>query len=211
MKNKLYILLLLCFCLCLFGCGERFVPKPYGYFRIDLPAPTYRPFHEPDFPYSFSYSTLAEIRPSSTNLREESSLSPIANCPLSSSDGSSYWLDLYYPLFNARIHCSYKPVRHNLRELSADAQDFVFKHASKASAIPEQEWNNPEERVFGVFYELRGNTASPYQFYLTDSASHFFRAAVYFGCPPNQDSLAPVISYLGNDVQHFIESFQWQY
>ena len=97
-----------------------------------------------------------------------------------------------------------------MRELSADAQDFVFKHAAKASAIPEQEWNNPDERVFGVFYELRGNTASPYQFYLTDSTSRFFRAAVYFNCSPNQDSLAPVISFLGNDVQHLIESFQWQ-
>ena len=45
---------------------------------------------------------------------------------------------------------------------------------------------------------------------LTDSTSRFFRAAVYFNCSPNQDSLAPVISFLGNDVQHLIESFQWQ-
>ena len=189
MKSRVYIVLLLC--LCLFGCGHRFVPKPYGYYRVDLPEPEYQTFSMLDYPYSFNYSTLAEVRPKTE-------------------PGEQFWLDIYYPRFDARIHCSYKPVERNLRELSADAQDFVFKHAAKASAIPEQEWNNPDERVFGVFYELRGNTASPYQFYLTDSTSRFFRAAVYFNCSPNQDSLAPVISFLGNDVQHLIESFQWQ-
>ena len=178
-------------CLCLTGCGKRFVPKPYGYFRVDLPDNTFRPFHEPDYPYSFEYSQLAEIRPKQA-------------------EDEHFWLDVYYPRFDARIHCSYKPVEHNLRELSADAQDFVFKHAAKASAIPEQGYENPEEHVFGVFYELRGNTASPYQFYLTDSTRHFFRAAVYFNCQPNRDSLAPVINYLGKDVQTLIESFRWQ-
>lgn len=191
MKPNLYIVFLCCLCLCLSGCGERFVPKPYGYFRVDLPENSFQNFHSPDYPYSFEYSRLAEIRP-----RQE--------------EGERFWIDVYYPCLDARIHCSYKAVNHNLRELSADAQDFVFKHAGKATAIPEQGYENPEERVFGVFYELRGNTASPYQFYLTDSTNHFFRAAVYFNCHPNQDSLAPIISYLGTDVRTLIESFQWQ-
>ena len=188
-RSNLYIVLVMCLGLC--GCGQRFVPKPYGYFRVDLPEATYQAFQEPDYPYTFRYSTLAEIRP-----KQE--------------PGERFWLDVYYPRFDARIHCSYKPVQRNLRELSADAQDFVFKHAGKATAIPEQGFDNPEARVFGVFYELRGNTASPYQFYLTDSTTHFFRAAVYFNCPPNQDSLSPVIGYLGQDVQHMIETFEWR-
>ena len=189
MKSRVIIALVLC--LGLVGCGQRFVPKPYGYFRVDLPEATYQAFRDSDYPYAFDYSSLAEIRP-----KQE--------------PGEVFWLDVYYPRFDARIHCSYKPVEKNLRELSQDAQDFVFKHAGKATAIPEQGFDNPEERVYGVFYELRGNTASPYQFYLTDSTTRFFRAAVYFNCPPNQDSLAPVISYLGHDVQHLIESFRWQ-
>ena len=189
LKNNLYIALLCC--LCLNGCGERFVPKPYGYFRVDLPENTYQRFSQADYPYSFEYSQLAEIRP-----KQEAD--------------ERFWIDVYYPRFDARIHCSYKPVEHNLRELSADAQDFVFKHAGKASAIPEQGYENADQRVFGVYYELHGNTASPYQFYLTDSTTHFFRAAVYFNCHPNQDSLAPIIDYLGTDVRSLIESFRWQ-
>lgn len=189
MKTKHYIGCLLC--LCLVGCGETFVPKPYGYYRVDLPENTYQTFSLPGYPYMFTYSRLAEIRP-----RQEAD--------------EQYWLDVYYPCFDARIHCSYKPVHRNLRQLSADAQDFVFKHAGKATAIPEQGYEDPDRHVFGVYYELRGNTASPYQFFLTDSTTHFFRAAVYFNCHPNQDSLAPVIDYLGKDVRTFIESFQWQ-
>jgi len=184
-----YIAVILCLSLC--GCGQRYVPKPYGYFRVDLPEATYQTFGEAGYPYTFDYSALAEIRE-----KEEA--------------GESYWIDVYYPRFDARIHCSYKPVERNLREMSADARDFVFKHAGKATAIPEEGFENPDARVFGVYYELRGNTASPYQFYLTDSTSRFFRGAVYFNCPPNQDSLAPVITYLGDDVRHMIETFEWR-
>jgi len=173
------------------GCGERFVPKPYGYYRIDLPEHAYQAFGEAGYPYAFAYSRAAEIKP-----RTE--------------PGEQYWIDIWYPAFDARIHCSYKLVAGHLRELSDDAQDFVFKHAGKATAIPEQGYENPDKRVYGVYYELKGNTASPYQFYLTDSLRHFFRAAVYFNCHPNQDSLAPVIDYLRTDVLNLIESFEWQ-
>jgi len=178
-------------CLCLNGCGKRYIPKPYGYFRIDLPENTFRTFGETGYPYRFAYSTLAEIRPKK-------------ECD------ESYWMDIYYPRFDARIHCSYKDVNGNLRELSDDAQDFVYKHAGKASAIPEQGYDNEETNVHGVLYELKGNTASPYQFYLTDSTAHFFRAAVYFNCLPNQDSLMPIINYLQTDIRMMIETFEWQ-
>lgn len=167
------------------------MPKPYGYFRVELPEHTYQVFDRADYPYSFEYSTSAEAR---TDVGSADEL---------------YWLDIRYPAFDARIHCSYKPVEGNLRELSLDAQDFVFKHASKASAIPEKGFDNPEQHVYGVYYELHGNTASPFQFYLTDSTRHFFRAALYFNCMPNQDSLAPVIQYLQTDVMNMIESFEW--
>lgn len=118
-------------------------------------------------------------------------------------------MDVWYPTFNVRIHCSYKPVRNNLRELSDDAQSFVYKHSGIASAIPEQGFENTDARVYGVLYELEGNTASPFQFYLTDSLHHFFRGAVYFNCVPQQDSLAPVIRYMNGDVRHLIETFRW--
>ena len=182
-----YLLAVLALC----GCGKRYVPKPYGYFRTDLPEHRYQPFAEPGYPYRFAYAQIAEVRPKTA-------------------PDERYWMDIYYPSLDARLHCSYKPVENNLRELSADAQDFVFKHAGKASAIPEQGYENAEAKVYGVYYELHGNTASPYQFYLTDSTRHFFRAALYFNCVPNQDSLAPIVDYLREDVRMMMETFEWQ-
>lgn len=177
--------------LCLFcgvGCKQRYVPKPRGYYRIAIPDTSYVSFPFADYPYCFDLSANALAK-------------PLADEP--------YWLDIVYPAFNVRIHCSYKPVHHNLRELSDDAQSFVYKHAGMASAIPEQGFENPDAKVYGVLYTLEGNTASPCQFYLTDSLHHFFRGAVYFNCVPQQDSLAPVINYLDKDVRRIIESLSW--
>ena len=52
--------------------------------------------------------------------------------------------------------------------------------------------------------------ASPFQFYLTDSVDHFVRGALYFNVVPNNDSLAPVIDYLKDDMRHMIETFEWK-
>ena len=121
-----------------------------------------------------------------------------------------YWINLYYPSLDATIHCSYKPVRNNLRELTNDALEFVYRNASFASAIPEKEYSHPEADVYGVLFDLEGNTASSCQFFITDSVHHFFRASVYCNCPPNADSLAPVYDYLRADVIRMVETFEWR-
>lgn len=186
MRKLLYILFLLCV---MTSCARHSVPKPYGYFRITLPDTAYTDVQ--GLPYSFERSLAAQL------LSREV-------------EGERYWVDVFYPGLDATIHCSYKPVNHNLRELTDDAIEFVYKHASHASAIPEREFKNEDAHVYGVFFELEGNTASPYQFFLTDSTHHFFRAAVYCNCRINADSLAPVYDYLKTDVIHLIETFEWK-
>ncbi len=173
------------------GCGKPHTPKEYGYFRIAIPEHGYTDFAAPAYPYRFSVSTNGTVQPVSEN-------------------GEPYWINIVYPSLNATIHCSYKAVNGNLRALNADAEEFVYSHAVKASAIPQQEYADPDNRVFGVYYEFEGNTATPVQFYVTDSTRHFFRAAVYINCIPNQDSLAPVIDYLKTDVRQMIETIRWQ-
>ena len=179
------------------GCASPSQPKPRGYFRIDLPEPEYVSLQ------SGEYRSVTGKLPYSC---QANSLTKVAPHP----EGEQYWIDITYPAWNVMVHCSYKPVKGNLRELSDDAQHFVFNHAGKASAIPEQAFDNPEEKVYGVMYELIGNTASPCQFYVTDSLRHFFRAAVYFNCIPNQDSLAPVVDYITNDIRHMVETMKWR-
>lgn len=187
MKKLSLILLLL---LILPSCGKRYVPKPTGYFRIELPLPAYRSFSPAGYPYEFEVSHWSQVN----TLQQE----------------EPYWVDIVYPSLKAKIHCSYKPVNGNLRELSDDAQKFVYQHSGVASAIPEQAFFNPEQHIYGLFYELKGNTASSFQFYLTDSTRHFFRAALYFDCIPNQDSLAPVLDYMEQDMRHMVETFRWK-
>lgn len=190
-NNKTYLILLLAVLLTgsLVGCRRRTtIPRPYGYYRIDIPMPEYQ--QAAYGPYLFQLNSLATLTP-----KQE--------------PGEVYWCNVDYPSLNAQIHCSYKPVRGNLGELTRDALEFVYKHTGQASAIPEREFANPEKKVYGIFFTLEGNTASPYQFFLTDSTRHFFRGAVYCNCRPNADSLRPVLDYLEHDVEHLIESFEW--
>ena len=174
------------------SCGKTNTPKPYGYYRITTPDTSYVDFASqyPQFPYDFALSRNAQVQ-----RRNE--------------PGEQYWINLYYPALRATIHCSYKPVRNNLRELTEDALEFVYRNASHASAIPEREYAHPEADVYGVLFDLEGNTASSCQFFLTDSTRHFFRASVYCNCPPNADSLAPVYEYLHRDVIRLVETFRW--
>lgn len=170
------------------ACRKTSVPRPYGYFRIAIPPAVY---HDTVVgPYQFAMSANAVLH---------EHMMP----------GERYWIDLEYPTLKAKIHCSYKPIDGNLRGLTADALEFVYKHASMSTSIPEREFANPEDHVYGVLFTLRGNIASPYQFFLTDSVHHFFRAAAYCECRPNQDSLQPVWDYLQADIETMIQSFRW--
>ncbi|MBP1638164.1 MAG: hypothetical protein H6Q18_953 [Bacteroidetes bacterium] len=192
-KTKLYLFVFLVFMVSvmLYSCGSASVPRPYGYFRVDLPPHSYERFDSAALPYTFEKSTLAQVTP-----RIEK--------------GESFWLDLKYPRLNASIYCSYKPVRNDLFELSEETRKIVYKHTIKADAIGEKNFENPEKKVYGILYDLTGNTASSVQFVLTDSSRHFFRGALYFENVPNKDSIAPMSAYIREDVIHLMESFEWK-
>lgn len=188
MRTRVWIIVVLL--LLVTGCRKPSTPRPYGYCRIVLPEVKYMPL-EGKHAYSFEKSAYA--------LEQK-----VAH------EGKGDWLNLHYSILNADIHCSYMPVHGNLRELTDDAMEFVYKHVSQAHAIPERAFSNDNRRVYGVFFELEGNTASPYQFFLTDSVAHFFRGAAYCNCRPNADSLRPVLDYLETDITHLIETFEWR-
>jgi len=170
------------------SCSRPTTPKPYGYFRLDLPEQNYVPCTTAHAQFAMNQSAKVEyIDPKDRSL-----------------------FNIYYPGINATIHCTCLSVHKNLPDLLRDAQEMVYSHAVKASAIPEQEYKDLEHDVYGMLYELQGNTATPAQFYVTDSTSHFFRASVYINTIPNQDSLAPVIDYLIADTRRIIETFRWR-
>lgn len=174
------------------SCSESPTPKPAGYFRIDMPKREYR-LLDSIFPYSFEYPVYARIT-SDIHAPAEAN-----------------WINIDFPRFKGRLHLSYKSVNNNLSTFTEDAHSLVMKHIPKASAIEEIRIENKDRRVFGLIYDIRGTgAASPYQFYITDSTSHFLRGALYFSVIPNNDSLAPVIDFIKVDVQHMLETMKWK-
>ena len=172
------------------ACNHVSTPRPYGYYRISVPDTAYVSLDSLFLsPFNFQFSKNAVVKPRTDE---------------------PYWINIYYPALDATIHCSYKPIHNNLRELTNDALEFVYRNASFASSIPEREYTHPEAQVYGVLFDLEGNTASSCQFFVTDSIHHFFRASVYCNCPPNADSLAPVYNYLRKDVIKMVETFEWK-
>ncbi|MCB0395094.1 MAG: hypothetical protein KDD36_00485 [Flavobacteriales bacterium] len=168
------------------------VPKPTGYLRIDLPEKSYRAY-ESDCPFTFDYPTYAEIITSDPMLREK--------C----------WMNINFPAFKGNLHVSYKPVTDNLQQYLEDSYQFKVKHMSMATAFEDSLITDPERKVYGMAFQIKGErTASPYQFFLTDSVHHFLRASLYFRVSPNNDSLAPVIDFLEKDFERMISSFRWK-
>ncbi len=170
------------------ACHNHPVPKPYGHFRIDLPEPEYVRC-DTILPFSFDIQKKAVLK-----------LNP----------NGTYWMDILYPELNAAIYCSYTAVNNNVSELSEDARRLVMKHKLMADDISESYYSNPEQKVYGTFFNLSGNVASVAQFTITDSTRHFLVGAVYFNDAPDKDSIAPVSDYIKRDIIRLMESFKWK-
>ncbi|MCL2597177.1 MAG: gliding motility lipoprotein GldD [Paludibacter sp.] len=196
-----YKYLLLTFSFFLFSCAPAPVPKPYGYFRIDVPQHAYHSLRDTlDLPYTFDLPVYATIGNSNIEMIEQKKLIT----------SGEKWINIEFPKLNATIYCSYKSLHNNLYEISEEARQIVYRHSVRANAISEQRYENPDNHVFGILYNLKGNTASTTQFVLTDSVRNFFRAAVYFNNVPNSDSIAPMRDFINIDVRHIIETFRWK-
>jgi len=173
------------------GCRNDFTPRPRGYYRIAFPEKSYKSLGLP-LPYTF----------------EIPSYSVPARDPLN--PDQLYWLTIEIPANHAQIHLSYKEIDQNLATYIEESRTLAYKHSQKASAIDEQIFINPTKKVYGTVYVIKGNAASPMQFYLTDSVKHFLRGSLYIKEIPNIDSLQPVIGFLNKDVLRLIESTEWK-
>ena len=116
------------------------------------------------------------------------------------------------PQFAGRIYISYKAIgsQNNFDSLREDARKMAYKqHMQIATGIQEVEIRNPHHSG-GIFYELGGNTATANQFFITDTAKHFLRGALYFDATPNADSLGIVNDFLKEDLLHLINTLKWK-
>lgn len=171
---------------------EIYTPKPKGFFRIDLPEKNYSETNL-ECPYSFE-------------------IPQAATCELDlSKNAEPCWVNIVYPIFKGEIHISYKPVKNNLPLYIEDARKLTSKHIPKADMIEENVIYDEQRDVYGLIYDVQGTgAASTMQFYITDSTQHFLRGALYFNIEPNNDSLAPVIDYIKEDIVHLISTVEWE-
>ncbi len=176
----------------LVSCQSAHPPKPRGYFRIALPQKQYTRIDTSVLPCYFELPQYANVTRTKANTTEPERV------------------NLNFSRFGAKIHLSYKSLNNNIYEILEDNRKLAFKHTIKAEAINEQLYSNPEKKVHGILFEIKGNAASPLQFYVTDSVKHFLRGSLYFNSVPNKDSLAPVIDYLRDDVVHLMETLTWK-
>jgi gliding motility-associated lipoprotein GldD len=191
MKITKGILLLLFIYFIAVACKETYYPKPYGYIRIDYPEKKYRLF-DSVYPYTFEIPAYSRV---------------VAD---SSKGAEKFWSDWNFPEFNATVYLSYKDIRNNLNQYEEDTRELAYKHTIKADDIEPIIWENKEQNVYGILYDIKGDVASQMQFYLTDSTQHFLRGAFYFNCVPNKDSLAPSLKFLRKDIDRMIETFKWK-
>lgn len=175
------------------GCSDDAIPKPRGYFRIDLPAD--------------STSTVASNSPFTADIPVYAQL--VKGAGKDNTDGTVCWTDLVFPGQRASVHMTWRSIQGDLPELINDAHEFKAKHESMATRIKSEEVLRDSDRVFGSLFDVDGNVASPMVFYLTDSTSNFLYGALYFDVRPNSDSLAPVTERIRADVRRFAHTLRW--
>ncbi|MCA0131483.1 gliding motility lipoprotein GldD [Winogradskyella alexanderae] len=188
MKKVLFPL----FFLTLFSCGDDSLPKPNGYLRLDYPTAKYNKSKIP-LPFEFDKNEMSE---------------PIKNIKTT---GEIKGIDIKYPSMKATIYLTYQKIRNNnLDSLLRDAQNLTQTHTIKADEILPKEFLSPENKVYGMLYEIGGDAASQSQFYLTDSISHFISGSLYFYAKPNYDSIYPASEYLKKDIKRLMETLVWK-
>lgn len=172
------------------GCDEVPIPKPTGYFHIALPEKKYVHFQS-ECPFEFDIASIAKM------VLKDSSRTCFYN--------------LEYPNWKATIHLSYLPVKNDLKELIDEEHRRKEKHIQLASSIEDSVFIFPDKHVSATIFNINGTkTATPLQFFITDSTQHFFRGALYFYHSPNNDSIAPIIQFIKEDVRRLIKTFKWK-
>lgn len=175
-----------------FSCTEEiFIPKPPTHLAVDLPAHSYNKFSD-TIQYYFEISKLWSKR---VNFKEQDSLIIYLGKEI---DG-----DLHFQYLQID---TVTPLSFHLNK-TFDKIDF---HKARAKELKDTNFIFRNKKVYGSFYEFIGNSATNFQFYLTDSSNHFIRTELLIRRKPNYDSLQPTLNYIKTDLIHLINTFEWQ-
>jgi len=196
MKHTL--LYVLCVVIALASCQKPVpIPLPRAYPRIEFPERSYERIAPENCPFSMEVPSYLTLRQRTETLGE-----PIE---------SDCWYDLHSQTLNADIHCSYSRIinKADYEKRVDDAFELSRKHVKRADFIDELAFTN-EHGVSGVLFLLDGPSATPAQFFVSDTTNHFFRGSLYLSSQVNPDSTAPVYEFLLQDLDRLVASFRWE-
>jgi gliding motility-associated lipoprotein GldD len=174
------------------ACSHDYMPKPHGYMRVGFPPRAFQTFDSAGYPYKFVYPKYCRVTKDSSRIAKP------------------WWVDVEFVKYNAKVHISYHDIRKDMSEMLEDVHNLAYKHAVKADAIKKVIIEDESRKMWGLIYDIRGNSASSLQFFLTDSTRHFLRGALYFNVTPNIDSLQPIIDHFRVDIDTLIRSVRWK-
>lgn len=167
-----------------------YTPKPVEHNQMHLPVAVYE---ETVFSkFSFDRSNITQIE------------------TLPSPKKGQIWFNIIYPQYHVIIYCSYLDIdKNSLNGAVNDSYHLAYSHAIKADGITQNIYKNADSHTYGNLYKIDGDVATPAQFYLTDSISHFFRGSFYYSKNMNMDSVAPLTEYIVKDIEELMASFKW--
>ena len=191
--NKLKFIIPALLLILLSACGEEnTIPKPPTYLRLDLPEHNYKKYTEKNCAYSFEAARIFTIK---DVYDQDKKLTCNKDIDLGGLNGVMYF--------------SFIEMNEPLATYIDYAINKVDEHKIKATAIEDEHIIRQKDRVFGTFFELQGDVATPFQFYLTDSVSKFVSGVIYLNKTPKYDSLKPSLDYLKEDLNRLVETIKW--
>lgn len=167
-------------------------PKRYGYPRIEFPTDYgYTTFTNESCPFTFDYPDYGEISRDSKD---------------------SCWVDITFPQFDLTWHLTYRNVEESGKKRGQHFEEYrklVYKHSSKASHIDASPFEAPAGK--GTLFEIYGEVGTPEQIFLYDEEEQdIMMMSFYFRTATENDSLAPVSSYMKEEVQKMLNTFKWK-
>ncbi len=193
---KMKFLLSLSVLLMFASCEETFTPKPRGYNHIELPQHNYIKWSDDTKPYAFEVNKVSQVKPYVSTLINE----------------DQDFVNVEYPSLQAKLWVTYYGIHNNVDSLNSyisTSFKLTDKHNVKATGI-DSEVLYQKDGKYAVGVTIEGDVPSQYQFFVHDSTEHFMRVALYFNTATKNDSLAPVIEYLKDDMMHMIQTVEWK-
>jgi len=181
------------YCLILFliacsGCGENY-PKPKGLLRIDETA---------------NFKKITEISFAEFEVISGSDVKPAKE------QGKELWLNIIYPDYHVQLYGTYcRITKNNLTSVTDDFYKLLYRNMMDEE-FDYSLFEDEKKSVFAHLFVSNAAVASPVQFFITDSAHHFFRGAVYFTDSLPREMRVPYTDFMVEETAHLLETFNWK-